>query len=114
MASLILHYLEDWVEPLLEIRRVLRSGGLLVLSVNHPILYPWNHPGPDYFRVTRYTDEMDSGGVPASLTYWRRPLHDMSAAFGMAEFRIESIVKPPYSKGAPERIIPENLKDSDA
>ncbi len=36
VASLVLHYLQDWAAPLAELRRVLRPGGRLILSVNHP------------------------------------------------------------------------------
>lgn len=39
VVSLVLHYLEDWTAPLAELRRVLRPGGRLLLSVNHPIVY---------------------------------------------------------------------------
>jgi ubiquinone/menaquinone biosynthesis C-methylase UbiE len=38
IASLVLHYLEDWVGPLAELRRVLKSGGRLIVSVIHPAL----------------------------------------------------------------------------
>ena len=36
VSSLVLHYLEDWSAPLAELRRVLKPGGRLILSVNHP------------------------------------------------------------------------------
>jgi SAM-dependent methyltransferase len=35
-ASLVLHYLHDWGPPLREFARILRLGGLLVLSTHHP------------------------------------------------------------------------------
>jgi ubiquinone/menaquinone biosynthesis C-methylase UbiE len=37
VASLVLHYLEDWSAPLAELRRVLKPGGRLIASVNHPL-----------------------------------------------------------------------------
>src|SRR5215469_8357421 len=36
VSSLVLHYLEDWTAPLAEFRRVLTSGGRLIVSVNYP------------------------------------------------------------------------------
>ena len=36
VASLVLHYLQDWTAPLAELRRVLKPGGRLILSVNTP------------------------------------------------------------------------------
>ena len=36
VASLVLHYLEDWAAPLAELRRVIKPGGRLIASVNHP------------------------------------------------------------------------------
>ncbi len=36
VASLVLHYLPDWAGPLAELRRVLKPGSRVVLSVNHP------------------------------------------------------------------------------
>ena len=38
VASLVLHYLEDWGPRLAEIRRVLRPGGRLIASVDHPFV----------------------------------------------------------------------------
>ena len=51
VASLVLHYLEDWKPVLAELRRVLRTGGRLIASVNHPFMVNLTHrqdagPGP--------------------------------------------------------------------
>ena len=55
IASLVLHYLEDWTAPLAELRRVLRPGGRLIAAVNHPFALPHARarPGPsaDYFAT---------------------------------------------------------------
>ncbi|WIV45667.1 class I SAM-dependent methyltransferase [Glutamicibacter nicotianae] len=114
IASLVLHYLEDWTGPLSEIRRVLAPGGRFILSLNHPILYPWNHPGEDYFQRVQYTDELSFAGKDASLTYWHRPLHETMNALLDAGFSIQKVWEPPYSKDAPEEIIPDRLRERDA
>jgi ubiquinone/menaquinone biosynthesis C-methylase UbiE len=114
VASLVFHYLEDWVEPLREIRRVLRPEGRLIMSVNHPILYPWTNPGTDYFKPTKYTDELTFNGQPGTLTYWHRPLHAMTDAFAKAGFQIEVISEPPYSTDAPPEIVPPQFKDRES
>ncbi|MGO3528790.1 class I SAM-dependent methyltransferase [Glutamicibacter arilaitensis] len=113
-ASLVFHYLQDWAGALSEVRRVLRPGGRLMLSVNHPLVYPWTHPGTDYFVPVRYTDEHTFAGQPAALTYWHRPLRDMTQAFTDAGFRIEQIHEPPYSSNAPEEIVPEPFRERDS
>ncbi|MGP9527824.1 class I SAM-dependent methyltransferase [Glutamicibacter sp. AOP5-A2-18] len=114
VASLVFHYLPDWSLALQEVRRVLRHEGRLIMSVNHPILYPWNHRGQDYFKVTEYTDEVSFNGQEAELTYWHHPLHVMTAAFIDAGFVIERVWEPPYSKEAPLEIVPELLRERDA
>lgn len=114
VASLVFHYLPTWNAALMEVHRVLKPGGRLMLSVNHPLLYPWNHPGKDYFKPTQYTDEFTFNGQRAELTYWHHPLHVMADAFLEAGFHIERIWEPPFSKDAPEEILPENLRERDA
>jgi SAM-dependent methyltransferase len=53
IASLVLHYLEDWTAPLAELRRVLRPGGRLIASVDHPCRATrWSAPAPTTSRPT--------------------------------------------------------------
>ena len=62
IASLVLHYLEDWAGPLTELRRVLKPGGRLLVSVNHPVIFPVVYPDSDYFAITKYTEDYDFAG----------------------------------------------------
>ena len=94
IASLVLHYLEDWTAPLAELRRVLKRGGRLIVAVNHPIILKMERRETDYFATTKWTDEYDFNGQKAVLTYWHRPLHAMTDAFTAAGFRIAVISEP--------------------
>ena len=113
-ASLVLHYLEDWSGPLRELRRVLRPGGRLILSVPHPSVYLFNHQGQDYFTTTQYSEDFEFDGQRAELTYWHRPLHAMTDAFTETGFRIAVVSEPPFSADAPAEVRPPNLGDRTA
>src|ERR1700733_10176373 len=84
-ASLVLHYLEDWGPALSELRRVLKPGGRLIVSVAHPFRENlWHREAslaPDYFATYSYTVEWTAGGQSAVLRFWTRPLHSMTDAF---------------------------------
>jgi SAM-dependent methyltransferase len=109
-ASLVLHYLRDWTSPLSELRRVLRRGGRLVLSVNHPLLYKMLNPQADYFAVTEWTDEYSFGDQQAVLTYWHRPLHDMTDAFSESGFRVAVVSEPAWSPDTPAELLPPGFE----
>jgi ubiquinone/menaquinone biosynthesis C-methylase UbiE len=109
VASLCLHYLEDWAAPLVELRRVLRSGGRLILSVPHPSAYLVNYPDRDYFAVTRYSETFTFSGKEGTLTYWHRPLHAMTDAFSAAGFQVRQISEPPYAADTPRELLPPGL-----
>lgn len=114
MSSLVFHYLHNWDGALCEMRRILRPGGRLILSVNHPLLFPLTHPGQDYFRLTQYTDDVSLAGLPAQLTYWHRPLHEMTNAFSRAGFHISRIDEPAFSAATPKELIPARFGDRDS
>ncbi|MDP9850297.1 class I SAM-dependent methyltransferase [Streptosporangium lutulentum] len=107
VASLVLHYLEDWTALLAELRRVLMPGGRLVVSVNHPFVdYLQAGPGAGYFVTGTYSEEWTLGGHSALMSFWRRPLHAMTDAFTAAGFRIAVISEPSPAPGARE-LFPE-------
>jgi ubiquinone/menaquinone biosynthesis C-methylase UbiE len=111
VMSLVLHYLADWTAPLSELRRVLRPGGRLILSVNHPAVYKLNHPHADYFALTEYSEEHTFDGQDVVLTYWHRPLHAMTDAFADAGFRIAVVSEPPFAVDTPRDLVPPHIGD---
>ncbi|WP_026116482.1 class I SAM-dependent methyltransferase [Nocardiopsis valliformis] len=111
VASLVLHYLRDWGPTLAEMRRVLRPGGRLIASVNHPIVdYALQDPRPDYFATTSYRDEFSFGGRPMAMKFWRRPLHAMTDAFTAAGFQLRVISEPQPDPAARE-LFPEDFQE---
>ncbi len=109
VASLVLHYLEDWAEPLAELHRVLRPGGRLMISVNHPVIFPVVYPDADYFAVTKYSEDYTFSGETVWLTFFHRPLHAMTDAFTAAGFRIRTISEPSHAPDTPAELLPPDL-----
>lgn len=111
VASLVLHYVEDWSGPLSELRRVVRTGGRLLVSVNHPVIFPVVYPDADYFAVTRYTEDYTFDGRTVWLTFFHRPLHAMTDAFAAAGFRVMTISEPAHHPDTPPELLPDGLRE---
>lgn len=109
VSSLVLHYLEDWEPPLAELHRVLKPGGRLILSVNHPLTRPFLVPDEGYFGTRQFTDEFEFAGQPGTLTFWHRPLHAMSDSFAAAGFSITSMAEPAPSPDTPPELLPPRI-----
>ncbi|WP_171246556.1 class I SAM-dependent methyltransferase [Isoptericola sediminis] len=113
VASLVLHYLEDWAGPLAEIKRVLKPGGRLLLSVNHPVHQVVDRPEADQFAVWPYTEDYDFDGETVWLTFWHRSLRAMSAAFADAGFSISLLDEPEPSPDTPPELLPPRLRSGE-
>lgn len=114
-ASLVLHYLRDWGPALAELRRVLKPGGRLIASVNHPFRqHLWHREvglERDYFATCDYTVEWTAGEQSAVLRFWDRPLHAMTGAFTAAGFRISVISEPAVASDTPRELLPDDIGD---
>ncbi|MFI6764695.1 class I SAM-dependent methyltransferase [Streptomyces sp. NPDC050355] len=110
VASLVLHYLEDWGPTLAELRRVLKPGGRLIASVDHPfVAYTIQDPRPDYFATTSYSFDWTFGGQSVPMRFWRKPLHAMTDAFTTAGFRLTTISEPQPDPAARE-LFPDDFR----
>jgi SAM-dependent methyltransferase len=116
IASLVLHYLEDWGPALTALRRVLKPGGRLIMSVDHPFAVSlrnreWGREA-DYFATTNLTAEWTAGGQTVLMSFWHRPLHAMTDAFTAAGFRITTISEPAVAPDTPRELLPDNTADT--
>ncbi|MFD8636601.1 class I SAM-dependent methyltransferase [Streptomyces sp. NPDC059533] len=111
VASLVLHYLEDWGPTLAELRRVLRPGGRLIASVDHPfVAYTIKDPRPDYFATTDYSFDWTFNGQSVPMRFWRRSLQAMTDAFTTAGFRLSGISEPQPDPAARD-LFPDDFHD---
>ena len=113
VASLVLHYLQDWTGPLAELRRVLKPGGRLILSVNHPTVRRITHPDEAYFAINQYVEDFEFAGEKAALTMWHRPLHAMTNAFSEAGFAIKVVAEPDPSPDTPQELLPPLIRSGE-
>ncbi|GAA2173868.1 class I SAM-dependent methyltransferase [Agrococcus versicolor] len=113
VASLVLHYLEDWDAPLAEIRRVLKPGGRLIASINHPFVRQFNEPTEDYFATREYGEEVDLDGRTTTLTFWHRPLREIVGAILDADLRLRVLDEPPPSTETPGELLPPHIASGD-
>jgi SAM-dependent methyltransferase len=105
-CSLALHYVRDWAPALAELRRVLKPGGRLVVSIIHPFVYAFCYQNEDYFAVTRYSEDYEHDGAAFTLTYWHRPLQDVINAFLDAGLVITSVTEPAADPDTPAQLLP--------
>jgi len=61
LASLVMHYLQDWAPTLSEFRRVLIPGGLLVLSTHHPFMDHRLSGADNYFATYHFAEQWRKG-----------------------------------------------------
>jgi len=114
LASLVMHYLQDWSPALAEFRRVLVPRGRLVISTHHPFMDHALAGGPDYFATYDFTEEWAKGGQAMLMRFWHRPLHAMTDAFRAAGFTLD-VVSEPQPDPAAESLFPSiyaNLRTS--
>jgi hypothetical protein len=105
--------LGDWTGPLAEFRRVLRRGGRLILSINHPTVRLVTAPTDDYFATYCYSEDFEFAGKKTTLEMWHRPLSTIMNTFTAAGFNIALAEEPKPSPDTPKDLLPARMKSGE-
>ena len=92
-SSLALHYLRDWSVALASFATVLRPGGWVVLSLDHPFGPTLAGQNGGYFAAELVSDTWRKADVEVTQQFWRRPLGATVNAFSDAGFAVDRIVE---------------------
>jgi SAM-dependent methyltransferase len=102
VSALAIHYAADRAAAFRELHRVVRPGGAVVLSTQHPTA-DWLRKGGSYFDVRVEEDVWQRDGRDYTVSYWREPLGVFCAAATDAGFLIERLVEPAPAESMRER-----------
>jgi ubiquinone/menaquinone biosynthesis C-methylase UbiE len=109
LCALALHYIEDWNLTIQEFYRVLKPGGQLVISIEHPFFEYTYFKSARYFEVEGMKCTWKGFGKPIEMHNYRRPLEACIMPIANNGFYIDKIIEPkPVEKYA--QVDPENYK----
>jgi len=110
LCALALHYIEDWTFTIQEFNRVLKSGGILVISIEHPF-FEYNYfNSKHYFDVEHVKCNWNGFGGSVEVNSYRRPLGACISPLTENGFYIDSLVEPKPTKEF-EKLDPKHYKE---
>ncbi len=93
ISPLVLDYIEDWLPVMKEFYRILRRGGVLIFSVNHPfVIYEWLQPD-DYFQTELFEMTWRGFGKPVVVKSYWRPFTAMFEPLTTAGFSTDRVLE---------------------
>ena len=93
VCALAIHYAASRHAAFSEFFRVLRPGGILIVSTSHPV-FDWLRVGGSYFETQMHTDLWPTPDGDQAVSYWTEPLSALCAAVTSAGFLIAELIEP--------------------
>ncbi len=110
VCALAMHYLEDWHPTVKEFYRVLKSGGALVISIEHPFFEYLYFKSEHYFEVEAVNATWSGFGKPIQIHSYRRSLNECIQPLTNNGFYIDQLIEPkPVSEF--EKLDPKHFKE---
>lgn len=107
IASLVLHYISNWLPVFSEFNRILKKNGSIVISVHHPHAdWKWFNK-TNYFKKELYEDSWTIDGKSYPVNFYHRTLTNMFAIFRKNGFFVDILLEPfpiPEAKEVDARI----------
>lgn len=94
LSALALDYVWDWEAVFAEFHRMLRWGGHLVFSMEHPFLKFAERGEGSYFKVERVEVDWKGFGEVVRMPSYRRPLEAAINPLLEAGFTLERVLEP--------------------
>lgn len=92
-GSLSFTYVRDWNDLFAELARVLRPGGIVVLSTQHPFDDATRLDPDDYFETEEVAETWRGFGEPVEVRFYRRPLGAVIGPILSAGFALERLLE---------------------
>ena len=102
LCALAIHHAADRPLAFREFFRVLRPGGVAVVSTQHPTA-DWLRKGGSYFETRIEEEQFERPEANYTMRFWREPLTALCSAITDAEFLIERLVEPRPAEPMRER-----------
>lgn len=113
LCALAMHYLEDWTNTIREFHRVLKTDGIVVVSIEHPFFEYGYFKSKKYFDVEAVKATWSGFGKRVEVNSFRRPLQECLRPFTDNGFYIDKLVEPKPVKEF-EALDPRHYKELNA
>ena len=95
VAPLVMDYIYDWRGTFSEFHRVLKKGGVLVFSIEHPVMKFIDHQERgNYFQVERVAYTWRGFGTPVEVPSYRRSLAEIFNPLFENGFMLDTVLEP--------------------
>lgn len=94
LSALTMDYVQDWAPVVREFHRVLKPGGILVMSTEHPFFTFNFFESKQYFETEPVKCTWRGFGEPVEIHNFRRPLGAMLSALTDNGFYIDKLLEP--------------------